>query len=259
MTLSSDSPSWFAALRNRLIDTVAQPKTLGGVPALRSDQTTIFYVLGSPSYTNTALLQNCVRRYGMPEVFQSIQLGDTRFKNRLITLKPTDQSSFAHTPKLFEVVTAAKEAQAQVIFIPVSVIWGRGPKSDDSLLRLLTAGGWEKTTHTGQLLNVLTKGNDTYVELSDPIELSTLCNEAEQNRPGAPLVGFIENLLSERIRSLTERVIGPDLSDRRNEADALIESPAMTRVIKQVATSQNNLFANRQVPIPAAIIFSHTG
>lgn len=236
---SSDSPGWFASLKNRLIDTVADPKTLGGVPTLRSDQSKVFYVLGSPSFANSAMLQNCVRRYGMPEVFEGVSLGPKHFKNRLISLKPSDKGSYAQTPKLFDVVTAALENDEEILFIPVSVIWGRGHKTDDSLIRLLTAGGWEKTTATGDLFNVLTKGNDTYVELSDPVRLSVLCTDAEQCRPGTPLVGVIENQLAERIRALTERVIGPDLSDRRNEADKLIESPAMSRIIDEVALAQN--------------------
>ena len=115
-----------------------------------------------------------------------------------------------------------------VQLVPVSVLWGRAPKAQESVLRALFADAWASVGPLRQLIIILLHGRLTRVTFAEPVSLRRLVDEETD---AATAVRKANRFLRFHFRRHREAAIGPDLSHRRNLIDAMIRSDEMQQAI----------------------------
>ena len=114
--------------------------------------------------------------------------------------------------------------------MPVTVLWGRSPKSQDSLVKALLADAWASVGPLRQLLIILLHGRQTHVTFGEPISLRRLIDEETDE---ATAVRKANRFLRFYFRRMRESSIGPDLSHRRNLIQAMVTSAALQEAIAE--------------------------
>lgn len=248
MTQEDNKRGMFHRLRGKLIKTAVTPKLLGDIPdiqqslAQHSEQDVpVFYVLQERSRSNSVLVDNEARRLGLPPALIKVKTESIDEKAAVIFIKHSVSNKHAHSPRLFRLLQAVKNKQTDVLLVPVTILWGREPGKEDSIFRLLMADSWAETTLTKQLLNIGIHGRDTYLQFHPAISLQALLAKTSQDTPGVPPVTAIEVHVGNYLNAQREMVVGPDLSDRRNEVEKIISSPAIKHAILKEADATNQL------------------
>jgi glycerol-3-phosphate O-acyltransferase len=161
---------------------------------------------------------------GLPSPKAPVTLGGAKL-NRSVIYLATRRSLLADNPKVRRAVAAKLQnlvkagmmsEAADVQLVPVSIIWGRSPARQQSLLRALLSEGWAVRGAIAQAVAIGLHGRDTLVKFGEPWSLQTLIQEAKSD-------GQSEEQASRRVgRTLRgwfgrerEAVIGPDFSHRR--------------------------------------------
>jgi glycerol-3-phosphate O-acyltransferase len=117
---------------------------------------------------------------------------------------------------------------ADVQLVPVSVLWGRAPGSQDSLLKALFADAWATVGPLRQLAIIVVHGRQTLVSFSAPVSLRRLVeNETDLTTATRKANRFLRF----HFRRVRESAIGPDLSHRRNLIETMIASNALRDAI----------------------------
>jgi glycerol-3-phosphate O-acyltransferase len=118
----------------------------------------------------------------------------------------------------------SREPALDVQLMPVTILWGRSPESQDSLVKALFADAWASVGPLRQLLIIVLHGRQTRVSFGEPISLRRLIDgEADE----AAAVRKADRDLRLHFRRVREAAIGPDLSHRRNLIDAIVASAVM--------------------------------
>ena len=115
-----------------------------------------------------------------------------------------------------------------VQLVAVSVLWGRAPKAQDSVLRALFADAWASVGPLRQLAIVLLHGRQTRATFAEPVSLRRLVDDETD---AATAVRKANRFLRFHFRRQRESAIGPDLSHRRNLIDAMMRSDEMQGAI----------------------------
>lgn len=243
--------SWYSRMRGKLMQTAVEPKLIGELPenilhvdnqTITDDNPLIFYVLQEHSRSNSILIDNETRRLGMPPALEKVRTEYLNEKASIIFIKHGQtRKTHAHSPRLFRVLEAAQKHNFDVLLVPVTILWGRDPGKEDSVFKLLAADSWGRTTLTKQLINIGINGRDTYVQFHPSMSLKSLLDESQIQTPGIAPINAIESKISSYLDGQREMVIGPDLSDRRNEVDKILYSPAVKHAIMTEADESNRL------------------
>lgn len=241
---------WYSRMRGKLMQRAVSPKLIGDVPdilhvdnqTISDENPLIFYVLQEHSRSNSILVDNETRRLGMPPALDKVRTEYLNEKASIIFIKHGQtRQKHAHSPRLFRVLEAAQKHGFDVLLVPVTILWGRDPGKEDSIFKILAADSWGRTTLTKQLINISVNGRDTYVQFHPSMSLNTLLAEANAETPGIAPINAIESNISAYLDQQREMVIGPDLSDRRNEVDKVLYSPAVKHAIMTEADESNRL------------------
>lgn len=243
--------SWYSRMRGKVMRSAVTPKLIGELPenilhvdnhSITEDNPLVFYVLQEHSRSNGILVDNETRRLDMPPALEKVSTDYVNEKVSLIFIKHGQtKQKHAHSPRLFRVLEAAREHGFDVLLVPVTILWGRDPGKEDSIFKLLAADSWGRTTVTRQLINIGINGRDTYVQFHPSLSLQQLLADAQQETPGIAPINAIESKISAYLDQQREMVLGPDLSDRRNEVEKVLYSPAVKRAILSEAETRNQL------------------
>ena len=90
--------------------------------------------------------------------------------------------------------------------MPVTVLWGRSPGSQDSLVKALFADAWATVGPLRQLLIIVLHGRQTRVSFGEPISLRRLIDEETDE---ATAVRKANRFLRFHFRRMREAAIGP--------------------------------------------------
>jgi glycerol-3-phosphate O-acyltransferase len=111
-----------------------------------------------------------------------------------------------------------------VQLVPVTVLWGRSPGSQESLIEALLADAWASVGPLRQLLIILVHGRRTRVSFNANISLARVI----AGRVDASTAARKANrFLRFHFRRIREAAIGPDLSHRHTLIEAMIASAAL--------------------------------
>lgn len=233
---------------SKLLDLVVTPHVLGEVPtetvtkteATTPSQKVVCYVLQNYSRSNALVVDGEARRLKLNPALDPLRLGEHQEKASLIFLQHKNQRNLvnppthAFSPRLLRLVELLeKHPDYEVELIPVTVLWGRSPDKEDSLLKLLFTDTWATPSRVKQLVNIGLHGRESYLEFHEAISLRALIQHAQTQYPNLSPATYITSHLNDYLDRQREVVLGPDLSDRRNVMQALIKSRDVQEAIRR--------------------------
>jgi glycerol-3-phosphate O-acyltransferase len=264
MTLVRFEVSGEAAVRDAIALDAGRAAAATGAPDatdadLAPPAPVICYALPVRQITALLTLDEATRRLGLPGPLQPVDRAGLHerhgyfFLSRRGQPSPLGSTPYRYPPRLARLAATARGTDAPPVrVVPVSVFFGRAPRQQESLLKLMVADAWSAPGLLTQLLRVLIHGRQTLIRFSPPIDLAELLAQARAdagdttNDPRR-----VARALRAQFRHERELAIGPNLSHRQTLIGALIESPPVRAAIGAqaaragVSTSQVELQARR--------------
>jgi glycerol-3-phosphate O-acyltransferase len=219
-----------ALLRRLLYQIVRTRVTPEQVASLHVDpQKPLCYVLQDRHLSSLLVLEEEAQRFGLPSALAPIGLGlptGERAVFSVILNRNPLSTRTAEPSATLSLMAAAllREPALDVQLMPVTILWGRSPDSQDSLVKALFADAWASVGPLRQLLIIVLHGRQTRVNFGEPISLRRLIDE-EADR--ATAVRKANRFLRLYFRRMREAAIGPDLSHRRNLIETIVASAAV--------------------------------
>lgn len=234
---AENKPSAYRHLSGKGLSLAVKAQVLGEVPELDDDIPT-FYVLREYSRSNSLLVDIKTRELDLPSALASTSLGKHSESASVIFLKHRHGSDNVPSPRLERLVKAClDDPTLRVRLIPVTILWGRAPSKEDSLLRLLMADEWNTPSIPKQLFNISVMGRDTVVQFATPKELHTLIEETKQAGGSEINATILTQTIATHLKGFLDKqktsIIGPDLSDKRNITGKILASPVVQTAIEQ--------------------------
>jgi glycerol-3-phosphate O-acyltransferase len=238
-----DLAGWILVLLRRLLYLVTRTQVFPESPGalgLRSDRA-VCYVLHEHHLANLLVLDHECRRLGLPAALRPIR--DDAFSaprsyfylSRNLRGNLVANPRIHHAPMLKALVKAAfADPRLDVQLVPVTLLWGREPGKQDSVLKALFAETWQQVSTLRHLFAILIHGRHTVVRFNNPISLREVIGESQDE---ARALRKIERILRVHFRRQREMALGPDLSHRRTQLHALLGTPTVREAIQQEAQS----------------------
>ena len=134
-----------------------------------------------------------------------------------------------HSPRLARLIRAAlHDPTVDVQLVPVTILWGRSPRTQPSMLTALFAEAWETTGALRQLLAIIVHGRQVEVRLAPPVSLRELIGGSSLE---ARALRKASRLFRVHFRRQREAAIGPDLSHRHMQIDSMLASAPLRKAI----------------------------
>ncbi len=190
----------------------------------------VWYVLELPRRSNLLVLREEARRAGLPAGAGHF------FLKRTTALTEPARHRHRH-PAMLEHIARASVGPAghDVQLVPVTILWGRAPRSQQSLLKALFSETWGPTGHFRQLMAILVHGRDVVVRFARPIATRQLLgDETDPARAARKLARVVRA----HFRRQRELAIGPDLSHQNTQVERLLSAPTVRRAIADEAATQ---------------------
>jgi len=223
------------ALLRRLLYLIVRTRvTPEQIAALRVDpQKPLCYVLQDRHLSSLLVLEEETRRLGLPSALAPIGPEFPRSERAVfsVILNRNPLSTRTAEPSVTLVqmtATLLRQPALDVQLLPVTILWGRAPRSQDSLVKALLADAWASVGPLRQLLIILLHGRQTRVGFGEPVSLRRLIDE---EAAADAAVRKANRFLRFHFRRMRESAIGPDLSHRRNLIQTIVASGALQEAI----------------------------
>lgn len=225
----------------------------------------VCYVLQDGRVANLLTLFAEARRAGLPAAEAPLVVGGVRaprslfFLTRRQPLTAPARARYEHSPLLVRLVEeVCGNAQTDVQLVPVTILWGRSPTHQDSILKALFSETWRAPGIIGQIFAVLLHGRSVLVRFNAPISLAGLlrdepaaageaddepadeapADEVPASPDAALAVRKLARVLRVHFRRQREMAIGPDLSHRNTQVETLLASPPVRAAIAAEAATR---------------------
>lgn len=244
MTGSLDISGWTLALARRLLYAWVRTTVLPGkAEELGLDPARpVCYVLHGRHFSNLMVLLEEAHRAGLPPPRAPLAAGLLHarrsffFVERARRITATAKARYGHSPLLVGMVRAAIVNPAvDVQIVPVTILWGRAPDKQDSILKALFSETWHSPGRFRQFLAVLLHGRNVLVRFNAPLSLRDVLGE---DRDETRALRKLSRVLRVHFRRQREIAIGPDLSHRHTQVEALLEAPAVRAAIAAEAAAK---------------------
>ena len=191
------------------------------------------YVLQDRLLSSLLVLEEEARRLSLPSALAPLgpEIPGVERAVFSVILNPNPLSSRTSepSPTLARLIAALfRNAALDVQLVPVTVLWGRSPRHQDSLLKALFADAWASVGPIRQLAIILLHGRQTRVTVGEPVSLRRLIDDEADE---ATAVRKANRFLRFHFRRVREAAIGPDLSHRRNLIRSMIASAELQQAI----------------------------
>jgi len=227
--------NFFLALLRRLLFLVVRARvTPEQIAALRLDpQKPLCYVLQDRHLSSLLVLEEETRRLGLPSALAPIGPEFPRSERAVFSVilnrNPLSTRTSEPSVTLAQMTaTLLRQPELDALLLPVTILWGRAPESQDSLVKALLADAWASVGPLRQLLIILLHGRQTRVGFGEPVSLRRLIDEEAD---AATAVRKANRFLRFHFRRMRESAIGPDLSHRRNLIRTMVASDALQEAI----------------------------
>jgi glycerol-3-phosphate O-acyltransferase len=206
----------------------------------------ICYVLQDRHLSSLLVLETEARRLGLPSALAPIRasfpVNARAVFSVILNPNPLSTRAAEPSPTLAQMTSALlRDPALDVQLIPVTVLWGRSPGQQDSLVKALFADAWASVGALRQFLIILLHGRQTRVTFNEPISLRRLIDEETDE---STAVRKANRFLRFHYRRMREAAIGPDLSHRRNLIHAMVTSePLREEIAKESARTRVTLTA----------------
>ena len=240
----------YRRLSSKLLDLVVTPHVLGEIPSdtqvtdsqasQQPQKKVVCYVLQNYSRSNALVVDSETRRLKLPAALDPLVLETQKEKAAVLFLQHQDETNLLNPPthsfppRLLRLIDFIEQhADYDIELIPVTVLWGRSPDKEDSLLKLLFTDTWATPGKVKQLMNIGIHGRQSYLEFHDGQSLKKLVDYAKIHHPNISPATYIVNQLNDYLDRQREVILGPDLSDRRNVMQSLIKAPDVQDAIRK--------------------------
>ncbi len=175
----------------------------------------VCYVLQTRFFSNLLVVDAVTQGLRLPRAMKpmnSALLQESRsvfFLLRGDHAGPLRQNRFVYSPRLLRLMEAVRlHPELDVQLVPVSILWGRAPDKESSILKILFADSWATPGAFKQFIAILIHGRNTMVRFSEAISMRKLADEAET---GDLALRKLSRVLRVHFRRQREMAIGPDL------------------------------------------------
>ena len=230
--------NFFLAALRRLLYVVVRTHVTPERAELRLDRDRpLCYVLQDRLLSSILVLEEEAGRLNLPSALEPIGPEFPAAKRGVFSVilnrNPLSTRTTEPSATLAKLTAALfRDAALDVDLVPVTVLWGRSPRSQDSLLKALFADAWASVGPLRQLAIILLHGRQTRVGFGEPISLRRLIDDEADE---ATAVRKANRFLRFHFRRLREAAIGPDLSHRRNLVRSMIASAELQQAIAEEA------------------------
>ena len=211
----------------------------------------VVYVLQNRFLSNALVLAQESAQAGLPGAWNSLYIAGWQYPRSFFFLsgsKPNSKLGHKtgrrdeYAPLLVTLCEkAAANPEMDVQIVPVTILWGRAPDDQNSILKLLFSDGWSHRGRWRQFFTILIHGRQTMVRFSQPVSLKQLMDQGrEQGQDAQVSVRKLGRILRVHFRRQREIAIGPDLSHRRNQIGTLLAAPKVVAAISADAAANGN-------------------
>lgn len=231
---------FYRQFTKKVLDKIVSPQVLGDTQALENTlkeqdakQLPICYVIQDNSTSNKVLIDNETEKRSLHSAFSALRLKEHQEDDSFLVLEASTHNASAYYPdKLIRLVEyLLKHKEEDILFVPVTILWGRAPENEDSWYKALMADAWTKPTGIKQALNITLYGRENYIEFHQAISLRTLINSALEVAPNFAPAHYVVKQLNQSFNQYKEAILGPDLSDRRNVINKLLTSDVIKEAV----------------------------
>ena len=237
-----DFSGWTATLARKLLYAWVRPTVLpqNAADIAIDPAKPVCYVLQDRRLSNILVLMEETRRAGLPPAMAALPIAGVAaarhsffFLTRRQRLTAAARERYGHSPLLVDLAAALRaEPQLDVQLVPVTILWGRSPRSQDSILKALFAEGWRPPGHLRQLIAILLHGRHTLVRFDAPLSMRAFLDEGEDQER---TLRKLSRVLRVHFRHQRLAAIGPDLSHRNTQVDTLLAAPGVRSAIVEEA------------------------
>lgn len=209
----------------------------------------VCYVLHERHLSNLLVLDHECRRLGLPPALQALRDGTFSARRSFFFLLRNTRGQLLPNPRSDHSVllkslvgTALANPGFDVQLVPVTILWGREPGKQDSILKALFAETWQSVSTFRQLFAMLIHGRHTVVRFNAPMSMrEILRGDIDEIRAERKL----RRILRVHFRRQREMALGPDLSHRRTQLRSLLNMPSVRKAIALEAEAKS-------IPLSAA-------
>ena len=201
----------------------------------------VCYVTFSDACSKQIVLEQACKNLGLPLPSNGIEVESAVESEALFSLESLKERKADPAPaRLARLIDAAQSSDDDILIVPVSIFWGRGPRKSDGFWSSLFTDEGVKSNLLSRALSILFNGRTTLLRFGDPVSLKQL-------NAGKPSVPYTTRKLTRVLRVHFARTrlitIGPDqLSPKKIAEDLLktqIVQQAIQREIKRKKLSKN--------------------
>ena len=233
----------FLALLRRLLYLIVRTRvTPGDAASLHIDShVPLCYVLQDRHLSSLLVLEEETQRMGLPSPLDALgsefPLAERALFSVVLNRNPLSPRTGGPSSTLAQLTDRlSRDPALDVQLVPVTILWGRSPKSQDSLIKALFADAWASAGPLRQLATIFLHGRQTHVDFGDPISLRRLIDDETEETVA---VRKANRFLRFYFRRMRESAIGPDLSHRRSLIRTMMTSDTLRDAIADEATRLN--------------------
>jgi glycerol-3-phosphate O-acyltransferase len=194
-----------------------------------------FYVLDTYALSSLLIAEEVCIRLGWPRPSEAFRVGDgllprsysaSRRYGGFLIRRPQRRRHPEMLRQLLERADAEDLARVQIV--PVTVLIGRAPDSEESIFKILFSENWGAAGRIRRLFSTLINGRATMVQFGKPVDVGEVLAETEDS---SQALGRISRILRVHFKRVRTTAIGPDRSHRRTLVDRIIRSESVEQAI----------------------------
>lgn len=195
----------------------------------------VCYVTYSDACSKQRVLEQVCKDLDLPLPSNGVELATTREPAALFSLeKIKTRQSLPAPPRLATLIDAVESSDEDILIVPVSIFWGRGPRKSGGFWSNLFTDEGVKSNAFSRGLTILFNGRSTLLRFGEPVSLKQLKADGQKTH-------FLTRKLTRVLRVHFARTrliaIGPDqLSPKKLAADLIntdLVQQAIQREIKR--------------------------
>lgn len=234
---------FYRQFTKKVLDKIVSPQVLGKHQTLEQISTSqeatpfpVCYVIQDDSVSNKVLIDNETEKQKLQSAFMPLQLNELSEDDSFLTLHDNHKGNVSayYPDKLIRMIEfLLRHPEQDILLVPVSILWGRAPETEDTWYKALFADAWTKPTGIKQALNIALYGRENYIEFHQATSLQEMIRVAQERSPNFSPAHYVTTTLNQEFNQYKEAVLGPDLSDRRNVINTLMTTEAVRDAVRQ--------------------------
>ena len=205
------------------------PKNSAPLKTLKN--TKVCYVTMDDASAKQVVLEQLCVDLALPLPSNGIEVGSTLEPSALFSLESLKTHKADPAPaRLARLIAATETTGEEVLIVPVSIFWGRGPKKSEGFWSRLFIDEGVKSTRFSRALSILFNARSTVVRFGEPVSLKQLTAEEQSVHYKTRKLTRVLRVHFARVRLV---MIGPDQLSPKKLAEDLIKTDIVQQAIQR--------------------------